>query len=194
MSNSRVLIVDGQLFQSQAFHRGIGKYSLSLLGEISEFTKFYEKRVLLLNKSIVSQEDRKVIATNAKGFDIVELDYKLLSERDINSYKIAVSENRTIVDSFIAVNYQDSSIDFVILSLFQESECPVFPTNCNMKYVIAYDLIPLQFPKLYLHDKTVRDNYLCRFDALFEADHFFPISRTVATDLTMHLGIPSGSV
>jgi hypothetical protein len=109
-------------------------------------------------------------------------------------YKEVHDYNRVVIDEYIAKRLPDEEIDYMLLSLFQETEISVFPTNCARKGLIVYDLIPLQFFDPYLKADDLAINYLSRYDTLFEADHFFPISQSVATDLTLHLGIPASRI
>ncbi len=193
MVEKRALLIDGQAFQSSAFHRGIGKYSMSLLGAIGHRLDFYEKKIILLNKSNpLSQEQDEVLRLLAKGFEIISINYELL--QGAGTYERVRDYNMSLINRYIAESLSGYSVDFLILSLFQEQEVPVFPTISSNNYLIMYDLIPLQFFTNYLRVESVSENYLCRFDTLMQTDHFFPISTTVANDLTLHLGIPKNRI
>lgn len=193
-SSSRTLILDAQLFQSFTFHRGMGKYSLALLEHLAEKLPEYTHKILLFNNisGYLSEDEMKKIKNAARGFSFEFLGFKHLDHPD--NYKAVKEYNRGIVDQYIADRLPNEVIDFMILGLFQETEVSVYPTQCARKSVIVYDIIPLQLFDPYLVDERLEQNYLSRYDTLLESDHFFPISQSVATDLTLHLGIPSSRI
>ncbi len=186
----KVFIADGQLFQSLAFHRGIGKYSLSLLEELDKVPNEYTSRVLVLNDSGMSESDLELIQLKIPTFSVIKLPLHRAGIRDYRNYSAIEAQNKHVLDNYVTENFNDAEVDFLILSLFQETECPTFPSLASKKSVIVYDLIPLQFPQIYLHSDYVEKTYLSRFKVFYEADHFYTISETVANDLTVHLGIP----
>jgi len=190
----RTLVVDAQLFQSYSFHRGIGKYSFSLLEALQDKLSMYDHKILVFNESskYLNDTDMGAIKDATEGFSYVYLDLELLD--DASQYGKVRSHNKTIIDTYINDHLTDQSVDYLILSLFQETEVPVFPTVCNNRYLIIYDLIPLQFFDPYLKVEHVASNYLSRFDTLVEADHFFTISGSVASDLSLNLGIPKKNI
>ena len=53
------LIVDGQIFQSLARHRGMGRYSEYLLNAILGQNK-YQSVTMILSKNLVSDEDEEL--------------------------------------------------------------------------------------------------------------------------------------
>ena len=187
---SRTLLIDAQLFQSYTFHRGMGKYSLALLEALNDKLPMYTNKVLLFNNisGYLSDEEMATIKRATPGFSYEFLGFK--HSDDIGNFKEVQDHNKGIVDEYIHERLPNELIDFLILSLFQETELPVFPTNCSKKYVLVYDLIPLQFFKPYLEVENVAKNYLYRFESLFEADHFFTISLSVASDVALQLGVP----
>jgi len=193
-AKSRTLILDAQLFQSYTFHRGMGKYSLSLIEQLAERLTEYTHKILVFNNisGYLSDDEMETVKKAAKGFSFEFLGFKHLNNRF--DYKEIRKYNRGVIDDYIANRLPHEEIDYVILSLFQETEVSVFPTYCARKAVIVYDLIPLQFFDPYLKAEDLAVNYMSRYDTLLEADHFFPISQSVATDLTLHLGIPASRI
>ena len=193
-AKSRTLILDAQLFQSYTFHRGMGKYSLSLIEQLAERLGEYTHKILVFNNisGYLSDEEMDTVKKTARGFSFEFLGFKHLN--NMFDYKEVKEHNRTVIDKYIAERLPDQEVDYMILSLFQETEVSVFPTQCARKGIIVYDLIPLQFFDPYLKADNLAVNYLSRYDTLIEADHFFPISQSVATDLTLHLGVPASRV
>ena len=194
VAKPRTLILDAQLFQSYTFHRGMGKYSLSLLEQLAERLTEYTHKILVFNNisGYLSEEEMETVKNAARGFSFEFLGFKHLN--NMFDYKEIHDYNRGVIDEYIAKRLPDQEIDYMILSLFQETEVSAFPTLCSRKAIIVYDLIPLQFFDPYLKADNLAINYLSRYDTLLEADHFFPISQSVATDLTLHLGIPPARV
>jgi len=184
----RALVIDAQLFQSYTFHRGMGKYSLSLLDGLRDKLDMYDKKVLLLDvhNNYLTKQDKLRIAVATIGFTIEYLDF---SSTDVG-YDKASYKNKARIDEYIALTLPGAQIDYMILSLFEERAVSVFPTECARRYLLVYDIIPLQFFDPYLKLNVVADNYLVRYRELLSADHFFTISGSVASDISLHLGIP----
>jgi len=193
-NKSRTLILDAQLFQSYTFHRGMGKYSLALIEHLADKLPEYKHKILVFNNisGYLSDEEMDRIKSAAKGFSFEFLDFKHIGNPD--NYHLIKAHNESVIDAYIAKRLPNEEIDYVILGLFQETELSVFPTKCARKAVVVYDIIPLQLFDPYLVDERLAQNYLLRYGTLLEADHFFPISRSVATELSLHLGIPPSRI
>lgn len=172
----------------------MGKYSLALLGELAERLDNYTHKIIVFNNisGYLSDDEMRYIRDTAKGFSFEFLGFKHLG--DAAEYKSIRQYNRKVIDEYISHRLPEEEVDYLILSLFQETEVSVFPTVCARKAVIVYDLIPLQLFDSYLGVESVAKNYLSRFDTLLEADHFFPISQSVATELSLHLGVPPSRI
>ena len=56
--------------------------------------------------------------------------------------------------------------------------------------VTVYDLIPDQFPDIYLQDPGTRQRYKARLEIVRAADHVMTLSRAVADDVHERLGVP----
>lgn len=195
MSNkNRTLVIDAQLFQSYTFHRGMGKYSLSLLKELNSKLPSYENKILVFNNisGYLSDDEMSLIKDATPGFSYEFLNLKHVDNPD--DYAKIRDGNRSVIDAYIESRLPDHKIDFLILSLFQETEVAVFPTVCDNKYLLIYDLIPIQFFNPYLLVEAVAKNYLKRFDTLVEADHFFTISQSVASELALLIGVPKARI
>lgn len=190
----RALVIDGQLFQSLAFHRGIGKYSMGLLEELEKTSNFYDLRTIIFNQNGLHDEDLRSIKKIIPSFEIKFLPLGLAGAGNYLKYSKLEAANKKVLDQYINTELMDHRVDFLILSLFQDAEVSTFPSRCGGKYLIVYDLIPIEFPEYYIHDPYTRKVYLSRFKVLNEADHFFTISRTVANDVAIHLGVPPSRV
>lgn len=185
------LIVDGQLFQTPAWHRGMGKYSMELLVSLSRHNKkhkTWETMELILSKSIIT--DQGVVESIKKklpAFQLTMLDYAPAELDNIES----AGRNRTIIEDHITKNFTDGErVDFLVLSLLQSGIAPAFPELPNIhKALLFYDLIPLMFFEMYLTDHTNRYEYTSRLGELLRADTYLAISKTVANDLAWHTGV-----
>jgi glycosyltransferase involved in cell wall biosynthesis len=191
----RKLIVDGQLFQTPAWHRGMGKYSLELLVGLAEFgTKNGWDSIDILLSGNISTEKR--IETDIKKrLPEAKIVHLALLPNEIGNESIAPS-NRKITDKYVNSQIAEGfEIDFIILSLMQGEIWPTFPTATNIrKLLLFYDLIPLMLHDIYLGNPITRMEYLSKIKELLLADKYFAISQTVANDLTNHLGISKSRV
>jgi glycosyltransferase involved in cell wall biosynthesis len=186
MDNNRTLIVDCQVLQTDAWDRGMGKYSLSLLAALKKENKLPTNTKLILNSSLPANElmldELKKACPDA---EIVHLDLQVPSS---NSKVITRTNNKKIINSYIEGLNLMETVDFLILSLFLNQAYIVFPDNAR-KLLLFYDLIPLLFEKRYAARINYED-YLNHFKTIFEADIIFTISQTVADDMSVYLGIP----
>lgn len=180
--SKRVLIIDGQLFQTPAWARGMGRYSSCLLQAVHQkFT--YDKVIFLLNKNLaLSEGAAEVVQRMLPNAAIEYISFKLPKSRAIPQVH---RNNKALLNDYIHHNFAQDDVDFLQIGLFQSEYYPVFPDGVR-KLLIFYDLIPYQYPKIYNPDIS----YLYRFNSLFEADHFFAISETVKSDLHTILAIP----
>lgn len=185
-ATKRKLLIDGQILQTEARDRGMGRYSAYLLEVfLKQQTLYDEVEILLTTHLPLSQEERNELIRLCKGAVLKKLDLVTTSNHTIET---AFAHNQTALQTYINTQHPDSSVDFLILSLFQEPTVTVFPNDCR-KFLLFYDLIPYLYHKRYQAVMPF-DNYLKRFKYIFEADQIFTISQTVADDLIIYLGIP----
>ncbi len=189
---SKKIIIDGQLFQTAAWHRGMGKYSLELLIALSGLvskSKEIKLELILTNKIEDNEHLRQTLRQRIPSIDLVYLDLK----RDEIGNKNIADANRATIDRHIASQQRlGYDVDFLILSVMQGVIYPVFPSLPEVnKLVIFYDLIPLMFQDVYLRNSITRSEYLPRIGELLRADKYLAISKTVANDLAIFLGIDS---
>ncbi len=185
----KTLFIDGQVFQSAAWDRGMGKYSLELIKYmLIDHDYEYDSTYIIFTKHMpLSKEVLKMIRNavpKAKTL-ILDLDIPedpstadIVNIQKINEYKL---------NSFLEKYSPTINRDFIIMSLFIDQVCSVFP-YANRKILLFYDLIPFQYVERY-GTLTSFPNYIKRFKTLFEADIIWSISQTVADDLAINLGI-----
>lgn len=179
------LIVDGQLFQTPAWHRGMGKYSLALLDALFKLglNDKYEAVEVILNKNLVAeQESIDTLYAMFEAINFVSLDLEVPAHhKAIKDLRI---KNRLTIEDFIG----DQEHDFLILSLFIDEACVVFSESAQNKMLLFYDLIPFLYHERY-KNRIDFEGYLDHFKTIFEASQIFTISQTVANDMEVFLGI-----
>ncbi|PKL31190.1 hypothetical protein CVV43_03490 [Candidatus Saccharibacteria bacterium HGW-Saccharibacteria-1] len=181
-----ILVIDGQLFQTDAKDRGMGRYSEFLIKSLIK-QSHYSKIQIILSKNLhinnICSED---LYNLFPGVEVVRLD--LLDTQKIK-LELAAARNKKEINSYISeIKSDNTNIDFLVISPFQEPIAVAFPDDAN-KLLIFYDLIPYLY---HLRYKSLMqfDNYLKRFSLIFEADKILTISKSVRDDLIIYLGIP----
>ncbi len=183
-----IVVIDLQLLQTPARHRGMGQYLTSLLKAVQQNDKFTQidktyalfSSNLKVDKSLLSE-----VETLLPGAEVVQLPLRVLEDsKDTDS---SLLTNKRIVNEWLS-DAALSEVTYLMPSVFQAEIYPVFPDGVN-KCLIMYDLIPLQMHEIY--SKNMRwDDYLKRFTQVFEADHVFCISKTTSNALQVYAGMP----
>lgn len=175
----RTLIIDGQLLQTRAWSRGMGRYLLALMGgmqELGEVTRL----VLVFNDGPGLDEDkRKVIQSIVPDAEVYEL--PLL--RGISPYN--EKSNTKILDNFVQNNDLKGAL-FLQTSLFSFDFTPAYPSD-TINACIFYDMIPFKFWDTFLAYFREHE-YFSRYKLVYEADKVFAISAAVKNDLVHYLG------
>jgi len=178
-------IVDIQVFQTDTWHRGMGKYSLAILKALQAGGHFKKYSLeFIINSNLTLDKDREALLTDLfPGVKFTSLD--LRTTNAINVQKVQAFNKKQI-----DIVFKSPEDIFFMPSLFENEVTPVFPTHAR-KLLLGYDLIPLFFYDRYMtHSEPVRNNYFGRFSTIFEADHIFAISQTTTDDYVRHLGLP----
>ncbi|MGB4768381.1 MAG: glycosyltransferase [Candidatus Saccharimonas sp.] len=181
------LLIDGQIFQSIARHRGMGRYSEYLLNAIIEQNKYRTTTVILSSNSTPSKSEDMAIFKNVetKYLNLVDSSTMQLNEAEIH--------NKEVIDNYIdSLGIKRVDIDFLLLAPFQEPLVSIFPASVN-KFLVFYDLIPYLYHEQYIH-KMPFEKYLTHYKLLFEADLLLAISDSVKNDLCTYLGIPEEKI
>lgn|GEM_PF-819644 len=191
----KVIIFDCQLLQTKAWHRGMGKYTVSLLTAFLDnkaYSGEYEKVVFLFNNRLKYEGGLKKYAESRKNIEVEFLSLDVPIDGDQHSITLGQQRNSELLDEYINRRFSDKQVDFMITSLFLDEACPAFP-SASYNSLIYYDLIPLMYYRLYL-GLGASEQYFTRFSVLFAAHQIFAISETVANDITAFLGIPRSKV
>lgn len=178
------LIIDCQVFQTFARHRGMGRYSEYLLNSIVK-QSVYEKVIVVLsknNKGGLSYEDETAL------FGELEVAHLDLVDSSHNELAMAEAYNLQTLNAYIKdKKYKKDETDYLLLAPFQEPLVSMFPENVN-KFLIFYDLIPYLYHEQYVH-KMPFEKYLRHYKLLFQADKLLAISESVKSDLCLYLGV-----
>lgn len=196
----KVMIFDGQVFQTAAWDRGMGKYSLCMLEEMTRQWDKKQQAYLIFNSQCsLSDEALKTIETLLPGVKKVFLDLELPTIRehqfDTEEVLYKTSHNEEILSDFVSslqLPITAPQPEFVILSLFLDEVCAAFPKNTT-NTLLCYDLIPLIFSDRYSRNENY-SYYLARLPIVLKADKILAISQTVADDLVMYLGVAPGRI
>lgn len=190
------LFIDAQVFQTPAWDRGMGKYSLDLIAALLEENRAkrqWQKIHLILSRDFETGDDiTSVLLEKLSGIEIHRLPLK---PNKIDNLPVA-EENRHAINSFIKDRLPNGQqADFLIMSLLQSEIAPAFPSmrDCR-KLVIFYDIIPLMFHEIYLSDPAAHKGYFSKFAELLRADEYLTISKTVANDLSFFLGVDKNRI
>ncbi len=190
MPKGKILFVDGQVFQSEAWDRGMGKYSLDLLRALAnDKTYDYDQTYILFTKHLpVSDAVKQSVSKVMPRAEQMIIDLEVPDDPSQANIPKMQATNEATLTSLVSDHLSEAtSADYLILSLFIDHVCSVFPENAK-KILLFYDLIPLQYYERYGKQYSF-ENYLARFKTIFEADRILTISQTVADDLSLNLGI-----
>jgi len=191
----RVLMIDAQVFHTVAWHRGMGKYSTELIAAMAKLN--YEKKrwdsVEIILSSRLPLEDEVIKILNQK-IDSPKFVYLDLARDEITNASAIMGHNRKIIDQhidrLIVENSADVELEFLVLSPMQGGICSVFPTNPAVhKAAVFYDLIPFMFHEIYFRNKIAEMEFLTKLVELLKSDIYLAISKTVANDLAIYLGV-----
>lgn len=183
------LYIDCQFFQTGAWDRGMGRYTMSLLSAIYNQAQHIEFDLIFSTKLTRNEAALKAAKKEFPKANIVELD---LESTEKKSFDAAAAHNLPILQQYIdgQIIPAETRKVFLIPCLFQEPTASVFPEGVE-KTLLYYDAIPLLYYERY--KKAIKyDNYLERHRVLYEAHKIFSISETIADDLAVYYGMKSG--
>lgn len=189
--SKKTLFIDGQVFQSAAWDRGMGKYSLALLKAMAASDRYdYDKTYIVFTKHLpLKDEARKLIKEIIPKAEHVFSELQVPANPSLANIPHLQSQNRKILNQLVDTycQYETDDVTYLILALFIDQACSVFPER-GRRVLLFYDLIPLQYNERYGLLNSYQ-NYLARYKAIFDADTIMTISQTVADDVALNLGI-----
>lgn len=190
------IVIDLQSAQNGSRHRGIGRYSLSLIKALLRNRGHHEIVVLLSGlfpdtivpvRSILVDEYPGITIRVWDGIGPTAFldrgnDWRRLSSQLIREAFIASLEP----DVLLVSSMFEGAGDDTVASIGQFGQI--------LTAVILYDLIPLIYRKDYLADKRVMDWYLEKMDHLKKADILLAISESSRRDGILYLGLPDARI
>lgn len=187
----RILLIDGQLFQTAAWDRGMGQYMLHLLEQANALRGNLKISIVLNSSMPIDPRRIEYLAQTCAGMEVLEWNLPLppnglVQNRDENRYIRAMDG---YIKPFLDKGFE---VSYLIAAPFMFDFFALFPSGVH-KLIMAYDLTPLLHwgdlggyfpPELYLR----------RFKQLLEADKSIAISETTASDFMEYLGLDSSRI
>lgn len=170
------LIIDGQALQTPSSRqRGIGRYSINLLRTLAKVRP--EWRMEVVGNTAL----RPLTSDVTAGLPVIDFPPPLS----------ATAAHREINERYYADWLTARGPNAVLILSYCEGWDAVVPSFCGPRprvYGIAYDLIPLLYPKHYLQSTEVCRWYAHRFRQLLDADALLAISAATARDIRILAG------
>lgn len=185
--NEKIIIIDCQLLQTNALHRGMGKYLLQLIKGIGQVNSGEYELIALFNDNLPI--DYKCLnQMKEKSKTVKQIIVKLPIARD---NQLAQTYKRTLNEVLRkVVNKQNYT--YIIPSLFSFDFYVEFP-DAYQKIIIIYDLIPLLYWK-ELGKYFPPYLYMARFNTIYEADLILAISETTKKSIINIFGFEPSKI
>jgi glycosyltransferase involved in cell wall biosynthesis len=184
---ARKLYVDCQIFQTDAYDRGMGKYSLSLLKELlnKKYNDF--EPIFVFNKNLLIYDDRISMITSLSKKSrklVVNLPTELV-DKTSKKYANAENELTNIIQSDLS---GEKGAVYLILAPFFVDFAAVYPRINNiLKVSLVYDIIP---HLIWHRQKIFPDELYYRHYKIFEtSDYLLTISSSVKKDIINFVGV-----
>lgn len=182
------LFVDGQVLQTTARDRGMGRYCICLLSAIIQ-AKTHDVTIIFSKHLPLEKQNESELKKLFTGSSFVTLDLLTTKGRSIDS---AFKHNTETLNNYLQKHATEDAT-FFIPALFQEPLASVFPSRGAKKALLFHDLIPYLYHMRY-QPVMQWENYLKRFKYIFDADVVLTNSQTVADDLAIYLGVPKAKL
>ena len=128
-----VIFIDGRVFSTDAYDRGMGRYVRFLMEKVSEAG--FHLGVILYKNSRLSASEFPVSA--CKYSESIDFDPAVTDEREMHHSSFAIEE---VLSKYKAAAFIDAT-PFVFPMRYDVTVCPVI--------AVAYDLIPLKYSREY---------------------------------------------
>jgi glycosyltransferase involved in cell wall biosynthesis len=182
------LLIDGQILQTNAWHRGMGKYTMQVMQELSKNAPKDVQLSVVFNTAMKDNLERfdviKFLCPRIKQI-FCELPTPDLKQTEAEEYRTQLAQ--TIDGAFPG---QDNH--YLITAPFYFDFYAEFPSNCH-RLMLFYDLTPLLFWR-DLGGYFPPDLYMARFARILEAETIFSISETTRRDLIKTFGLAPETV
>ena len=182
------IIIDGQLLQTNAWYRGMGKYTMQVLQELSAKAPSDVTLSVIFNDNLENDQIKfETIKFLCPRVQQKHYELPLPSGKKVTAESYSKVLNQKITEDFAGGNNY-----YLLTSLFQFDFFAEFPRDAH-KLVLFYDLTPLLFWQ-DLGGYFPPELYMQRFQRLLEADHVFSISETTRQDLLTTFGLSPAKV
>jgi hypothetical protein len=174
----KIIVFDCQSLQGPSFSRGIGRYSRAL---INSFAKNNPNLgiVLFFNGFENQNKIEEIISEFSIDFSNVKI---MLSD-----YQRSTSSNYQEISHYMTqeINRIDPCL-VILLSIFehQHNVIPLIDSQFKGSAAILYDVIPLQFPEIFLKSSEEKKTYLLNLHRLVSVDVLLSISKTSIKNLS----------
>jgi glycosyltransferase involved in cell wall biosynthesis len=186
--SKRKMLVDGQVFQTTAKDRGMGRFAICLLQAVLRKSD-HDVEIILTSELPFKEKDAAELTALFPGVRFRKLNLWTTQKHTIER---AFEHNTAVLTKYVQ-SVGAADVEYFIPSLFQEPVVAVFPERARAKTILFHDLIPYLYHERY-QPVMMYENYLKRFRYIFEADLIFTNSQTVADDLSMYLGVPKNKL
>jgi glycosyltransferase involved in cell wall biosynthesis len=185
----KLLIIDGQIFQTDAWYRGMGKYTLQLLKYLDEKAHTLFDIKLLLNLSLDCNKDRiNVIKMLCPNIELMFVELPVAKNKNYKKEDFVTAQNTYISkiakDNEATIHLLPSIFSFDFFAEFYDK---------SQKVLLAYDIIPLLFWK-ELGGYFPQQLYMTRFNNIYTADLILSISETTKQDFLRVFGLSTDKV
>lgn len=181
----KAVVIDGRLFQSSAWSRGMGRYLLGLMGGMVQQAEA-PRIIVLFSSDLQLPQERQDVLRSISG-SIEQYTLPIVN----NGYPAAEAKNIRTVDNFIEDKGLEGAL-FIQSSLFTFEYSPFYPTK-TLNSCIFYDMIPFKFWETF-RSHFAEYEYFRRFRYLYSADKIFSISNAVKDDLISYLGFETDDI
>lgn len=182
MSSAKTIIVDGQMWQTNAYFRGMGGFAFGLLRAFMAASPDTRLLVVLNKHMQCDQERQDGIRSWLPEAQIYLLDLPFEPAPGAEEQRAVAT-----LDAFVQAQTNGEDVYYFIPALFMFQYCAVFPTNVR-KLLLFHDLMPLIY-RQELGKYFPAHLYFPRFRTIFEADVVLANSQTTANDLLQYLGV-----
>lgn len=185
------VVIDGQILQTGAWHRGMGKYTLQVLKEMSHYAALNRDKVVfyvLLNNNLGIDKTRSELITFlCPEVQLIHASLPVPSDKS-TSYEDYVQA----LDEQLSEALTHDTYEFFMTSLFFFDFYAEFPTAAH-KSLLFYDLTPMLFWK-DLGGYFPPELYMGRFRQVLEAQTIYAISDTTKNDVVHTFGLDATTV
>ncbi|WP_313053414.1 glycosyltransferase [Atlantibacter hermannii] len=182
------IVIDMQGWQASSRHRGIGRYTISLVNKLVEINEIH-KFTLLFNGAFHDS-----IYEFKKDYPKLEVDMHIwYPVTPLNYLNQDHKSNRCLSEKIYKSVVASLNTEFLLISsvyegLIDDAICYIDDNESYLSGTILYDLIPLIYPELYQNNETRMEWYKNKTDILARSKYLFSISESAKKEAIKFLG------